>query len=59
VETRKCSRKRRRGRGRAMETRGLFWKNFAMVLLSFGKRREKGTEGNKDEKLENNRIFQI
>jgi hypothetical protein len=27
-----------------------------MVSLSFGKRQEKGTEGNKDEKLENGRF---
>jgi hypothetical protein len=51
--------KKRKRRGRAMETRGLFWKKITIISLSFGKRREKGTEGNKDEKLENNRIFQI
>jgi hypothetical protein len=35
----------------------LFWKIFPMVLLLFGKRQEKGTEGNKAENLENDRIF--
>jgi hypothetical protein len=38
-----------------METRGLFWNFFAMVSLSFCKRREKGREGNKDENLGNDR----
>ena len=48
---------RRRKMGRAMEMRGLFWKIFAMILLSFGKRQEKGTEGTKAENLGNDRIF--
>ena len=37
--------------------RGLFWKSFAMVSLLFGKRQEKGINGNKDENLGNDRIF--
>jgi hypothetical protein len=48
VNTGKCStrtRKRKR-KGRAMETRGLFWTFFVM-----------GIEGNKDENLENDKIF--
>jgi hypothetical protein len=48
VNTGKCStrRRRRKRKGRAIETRGLFWKFFVM-----------GTEGNKDENLGNGRIF--
>jgi hypothetical protein len=38
--------KKEKKKGRAMETRGLFWKFFVM-----------GTEGNKDENLGNCRIF--
>jgi len=37
-----------------METRGLFWKFFAMISLSFDRRWEKGTE---DEKPGNGKIF--
>jgi len=40
-----------------METRGLFWKKITIISLSFGKRREKGTEGNNDEHLGNDKIF--
>jgi len=54
METRKRIRRRR---GRAMEMRGLFWKNFTMISLSFDKRRKKGTKGNKDENLGNDKIF--
>jgi hypothetical protein len=41
-----------------MEPLGLFLKKFAMVLLSFGKRREKGTKGN-DEIWKLTGFFQI